>query len=309
MSSQDTAPYAWHVGGPLAARYVSGEAAEKDAWSLEKHVEACGPCAARVSAAVRASAAGPALAEVRATVLGQARASRAARGRLGTVRDAPHGSWRARGRHAARALWTVGPALRGPWAVAVVLVVLGAAGLAHGAGLTGARTLLLALAPVVPVAGVALSHGRHADPMHEIVTSTPSGGLRVLLIRTAAVLMTGVPVLTGAEALLPDGDGVPGAATWLLPGLALTLGSLALGSYVGCRTAAAVLGTGWACAVLLPVAAAGPPAGTHLSSAMSEQLSHIISGASAQSGWAAAGALCAGLLALRRHSFDRMEKA
>ncbi|WP_405912267.1 zf-HC2 domain-containing protein [Streptomyces sp. NBC_00963] len=309
MSSEDTSPYAWHVGRPLAARYASGEAAEKDAWSLEKHVEACRPCAARVSAAVRASAAGPTLAEVRAAVLGQARASRAAGGRPGTARSTPHGSWRARGRHAARALWAAGPALRGPWAVAVVLVVLGAAGLAHWAGLTGARALLLALAPVAPVAGVALSHGRHADPMHEIVTSTPSGGLRLLLIRTTAVLTAGVPVLTGAEALLPAGDGVPGAATWLLPGLALTLGSLALGSYVGCRTAATVLGTGWACAVLLPVAAAGPPGATYLFGALSEQLSHIVSGSSAQSGWAVAATLCAGLLALRRHSFDRMEKA
>lgn len=191
----------------------------------------------------------------------------------------------------------------------MVLVVLGAAGLAHGAGFTGARTALLALAPVVPVAGVAMSHGRHADPMHEIVASAPSGGLRLLLIRTAAVLLAGVPLLTGAEALLPAGDGVPGAATWLLPGLALTLGSLALGSYVGCRAAAAVLGAVWACAVLLPVAAAGRSGGPYLFGALSEQLSHLVSGSSVQSGWAAAASLCAGLLALRRHSFDRMEKA
>ncbi|WP_371792168.1 hypothetical protein OG285_24000 [Streptomyces sp. NBC_01471] len=190
-----------------------------------------------------------------------------------------------------------------------MLVVLGAAGLAHGAGLAGARAVLLALAPVVPVAGVAVSHGRHADPMHEIVASTPSGGLRLLLIRTATVLVTGVPLLTGAEALLPADDGVPGAATWLLPGLALTLGSLALGSYVGCRAAAAALGTGWACAVLLPAAAAGPSGGPFLFDAVSGQLSSIVSGASAQSGWAVAASLCAGLLALRRHSFDRMEKA
>lgn len=100
MSSPDTAPYPWHVDGALAARYASGGAAEKDAWSLEKHVEVCGACAARVSAAVRGSAAGPALADVRSAVLGAARASRAAGGGPGpsAVRRTAAGRCAAEGR-------------------------------------------------------------------------------------------------------------------------------------------------------------------------------------------------------------------
>ncbi|MFF6905713.1 hypothetical protein ACFY9Q_07225 [Streptomyces sp. NPDC012389] len=59
------------------------------------------------------------------------------------------------------------------------------------------RPLLLVTAPVLPLAGVALSYGRHADPLYEVVTSTPSGGLRLLLIRAAAVLAVSVPAPTG----------------------------------------------------------------------------------------------------------------
>lgn len=60
----------WHVGGELADRYAAGSVAETDAWSLEKHVETCVGCAARVSAAVRARQEAAALLdEVRAGVL------------------------------------------------------------------------------------------------------------------------------------------------------------------------------------------------------------------------------------------------
>ncbi|MFC9287164.1 zf-HC2 domain-containing protein, partial [Streptomyces sp. NPDC057052] len=155
----------------------------------------------------------------------------------------------------ARVLWAAGPAVRGAWSVAVVVVALGAVALAYGAGVTGVRPLLLALAPVVPVLGVALSYGPHADPVHEIAAASPGGGLRLLLTRTAAVLLVCLPVLTLAGLLLP-GSGAPGAAAWLLPGLALTLATLALAGYVGPRPGAVVTGGGWLCAVLAPALAA-----------------------------------------------------
>ncbi|MYZ41239.1 zf-HC2 domain-containing protein, partial [Streptomyces sp. SID4917] len=135
--------------------------------------------------------------------------------------------------------------------MALVLVAAGAVGLAYGAGFAGARPLLLALAPVLPLAGVAVSYGEHADPMHEIGASTPGGGLRLLLTRTTAVLAVSLPLLTLAGALLPSSAAsmeVPGAAAWLLPALALTLATLVLGSYVGCRTAAGAVAGAWAVA-------------------------------------------------------------
>lgn len=378
-----TAPHApgapWHVSDALARRYADGTAAETDAWSVEKHVEACGRCAARVSAAVRTGAAGPTLAAVRTnllTTLGHRPGARPAgnhaatpagshprergaspAGRPGTGPAGDHAAAPARrpgarpaGSHAAtpaasparrpstepagsptttpaashppehvpspaghpraprfspaplsrwaRLWWAVGPALRGAWVVAVVLVVGGAFGLAHGAGFQGARSLLLALSPVLPLAGVAVSYGRHADPLYEITAATPSGGLRLLLTRTAAVLAVCVPLLTAGGALLPPVAGFPGAAAWLLPGLALTLAALALGSFVGCRAAAVTLGGGWLLAVAGPLLGGPAPSST---------LVPYFSGPAAQGSWAAAALACGALLALRRRSFDHLE--
>ncbi|MEU9861018.1 zf-HC2 domain-containing protein [Streptomyces sp. NPDC047971] len=295
-----TAP--WHVTDSLAARYASGAAPEPDAWSLEKHVEVCGECAVRVSAAVRAGGSGPVLTDVRARLLETVRAEAAAgRGRaprLPGVSVGTGGRGLSPASRWARVLWAVGPALRGAWLVALVVVVAAAVGLAYAAGFRDARPVLLAVAPVLPLAGVAVSYGRHADPMYEIGVATPSGGLRLLLTRTAAVLGVCVPALTAAGAVLPPVTGVPGAAAWLLPALALTLAALALGSFVGCRAASMTLAGGWLLAVAGPVL--GRPGAT-------AELARYLSGPAAQGGWAAAAVVCGGLLALRRRSFDHLE--
>ncbi|RST21990.1 hypothetical protein EF908_18985 [Streptomyces sp. WAC04770] len=189
--------------------------------------------------------------------------------------------------------------------MALGVVVLGALGLSYGAGLgASVRPLLLVTAPVLPLAGVALSYGRHADPLYEVVTSTPSGGLRLLLVRAAAVLGVSVPALTLAGAALPPAAGGPGAAAWLLPGLALTLAALALGSFVGSRRGAAAVGGAWALFVVAP-ATVGGPAGAALMAGAAP----YFSGPAVQSGWAAGALACALLLAARRRSFDHLETA
>ncbi|WP_405857537.1 zf-HC2 domain-containing protein [Streptomyces sp. NBC_00090] len=284
----------WHVTDALALRYAEGAAPETDAWSLEKHVESCSPCAGRVSAAVRAGAAGPALAAVRAELL----TSVGHRPAPAVAAGSPLGRW-------ARLWWAAGPALRGSWVVAVALVLGGAFALAYGAGVQGARSWLLAVSPVLPLGGVAVSYGRHADPLYEITAATPSGGLRLLLTRTAAVLAVCVPLLTAGGALLPPVAGFPGVAAWLLPGLALTLATLALGSFVGCRAAAATLAGGWLLAVTGPLL--GQPDTGAGRTAGSEALADYFSGPVAQGSWAAAALACAALLVLRRRSFDHLE--
>ncbi|WP_449657894.1 zf-HC2 domain-containing protein [Streptomyces chrestomyceticus] len=308
----------------MAARYAEGALTEPEAWSLEKHVEGCSRCAATVSAAVRTTVpAGVVLENVRGTVLEKVRGTvpdEVQRAPVEEVRGALL-SGGAEGvgprpsttpllpRRLVRMLWSAGPALRGSWLIALLVVCAGAAVLGYGAGFAGARPLLLALAPVLPVAGVALSYGPHADPMYEIGAASPSGGLRLLLTRSAAVLGVSLPLLTAVSALLPGTPGLPAAPAWLLPGLALTLGALALGSYVGCRTAAGVVAAGWASAVVLPVVAAQPGggggAGTFPVTALAEQLARYLSGGAAQSAWAAAAVLGAGLVLVRR---DRLEK-
>ncbi|WSQ09266.1 zf-HC2 domain-containing protein [Streptomyces sp. NBC_01231] len=300
----------WHASDDLVTRYGDGSLPEPDAWSLEKHLETCGRCATRVSRAVRETAAGAALAQVREAVLGAAPTRPATATPTTAKPTTAQPRPRARplalpspGPRLAHLLWAAGPAVRGAWLPAVLLVAFGAVALAYGADITGVRPLLLAVAPVVPVAGVALSYGAHADPLHEIAASTPSAGLRLVLTRTAAVLAVSVPLLTLAGLLVPSSD-APGAAAWLLPGLALTLASLALAGYVGVRTATAVTGGGWLCAVLAPVLAAP---GGRLTARLAEQLQYCLDGAPAQGGWAAAAVLSAVLLAARRPAYDRLE--
>ncbi|WP_066954040.1 hypothetical protein [Streptomyces lushanensis] len=319
---------AWHVDDSLATAYAAGSAPEPGAWSLEKHIESCGACAVLVSTAVRRGAAGPVLAEVREAVLAAA------------VRPAPPAPLTPPLGPTARVLWAAGPALRGPWLVALLLVAAGAVGLAYGAGFAGARPLLLALAPVLPLAGVAVSYGEHADPMHEIGASTPGGGLRLLLTRTTAVLAVSLPLLTLAGALMPSSVSMaptastvpsvfavpsvteaasvasvastraPGAAAWLLPALALVLATLVLGSYAGCRTAAGAVGGAWALAIAGPLLGASRLDGgvgitAFPTAELSAYLTRLLAGAGAQGGWAAGAVVCAGLLVLRRRSFDR----
>ncbi|MFI8346509.1 zf-HC2 domain-containing protein [Streptomyces sp. NPDC085596] len=282
----------WHVSDALAARYADGSLPEPDAWSLEKHLETCTGCASRVSGAVRGTAAGAVLMDVRTAVLAAAARE---------VAPVPvQGSGTGAFARRTRLLWAAGPAVRGAWLIAVLVVAGGAMLL----GLTGgpeARTLLLAIAPVMPVAGVALSYGPHADPLHEVTASTPGGGLRLALTRTAAVLAVSLPVLTLAGLLLPA-SGAPAAAAWLLPGLALTLATLALGSFAGFRTASAVTAGGWLCAVLAPLP--GAPA-SQVTARLAERLAWCLGSAPAQSAWAAAVALSALLLAVRRTAYDR----
>ncbi|MFJ4323647.1 zf-HC2 domain-containing protein [Streptomyces tricolor] len=359
------ARHPWHAPADLIARYAEGVLPEPDAWSLEKHIETCATCAPRVSAAVRDTAAGAVLAQMRAAVLdrvtgtetagakqqlpGRTTAPEAVGPQRLTARaaapetaepqrltsragmpaaagsqqsaavlapaagavSAPVGAGAARpGSGAAlrpglprlaRLLWAAGPAVRGAWLPAVLAVAVAALALSYGAGVAGARALLLAVAPVVPVAGVALSYGPHADPLHEVAAATPGGGLRLALTRTVAVLAVSVPLLTLTGLLLPS-SGAPAAAAWLLPGLTLAPASLALASFVGIRVAAGVTGGGWLCAVLAPVVLAP---GTAATARLAEQLSRCLDGTTAQAGWAAAATLSAALLTVRRSAYDR----
>src|SRR5262249_62018464 len=79
----------------------------------------------------------------------------------------------------------------------------------HGSGLW----LVLAVAPVVPGLGVASSYDPRMDPALEPELVTPYPVLRLILLRTIAVLALALPVV------LLFGLVVPGetAFGWLLP--------------------------------------------------------------------------------------------
>ena len=219
-----------HPSPAVIARYADPKACldEATVWSVEVHLEACSPC--------RALVAGGATDDTRALL------DRVAAGVSQGIAAGPAPAPRRR-LPAALHRWAVWHLV--PW-LAMTVAVLGCAVLL-GALAPGLPSLVTLLAPVAPLPGVAVAWSRRHDPAWELIAGTPAAGLTVLLRRTAAVLAVVVPVL----ALASSGTGVSLALT-LLPCLAFTAASIALGAFVGVRRAAAGLGTAWALAVVVP---------------------------------------------------------
>jgi hypothetical protein len=113
---------------------------------------------------------------------------------------------------------------------------LGAVLIALAVGVVGARqgergvALFLCVAALAPVAGVAATFARGIDPTHELSLAAPFSSMRLLLLRTVAVLSLTLSLTVICSLALP-GVGWE-AAAWLLPALGLTLASLALATYI-----------------------------------------------------------------------------
>ncbi|WP_166356194.1 zf-HC2 domain-containing protein [Phytoactinopolyspora limicola] len=268
----------WHVARPTILAYVDGDAAEADAWSIEAHVTDCERCRTELAAA---AADDPALAADLAASRTALLAGLPPQGRI--RRGSP-----ARG---LRILLASGPAARGPWLLATLMVLALAIGLdlaSSGAGLLGSTApVLVLLAPLLPVLGVAASYGSGLDDAHEIIATTAAGGLRLLLIRTTAVLAVTVPATIAAGLV----TGLAWSATWLVPGLALTTLTLLGGTVVGVTRAAALVGGGWALVVAVDV--------------ISETTIALLTGP-ATPAWLAVFGLSAAALVLRRAAFNHL---
>jgi hypothetical protein len=137
------------------------------------------------------------------------------------------------------------PALR-LTGLAAVLVVAAAAVLA--ARSTDAIGPFLVVAPLAPLGAVAAAFAATADPAGEAGVATPLHGAGLALRRATAVLTTTFVVLAVASLALPVLD--LEVAAWIFPGLALSLGALALGTRWRPEVAAGVLGGGWVLAVM-----------------------------------------------------------
>jgi hypothetical protein len=116
------------------------------------------------------------------------------------------------------------PMLRRPW-LAAIAGVLAFAAVAAQSDERWLRSFLV-VAPLVPLAGVAVAFASGLDPTREIGLATPYPGLRLLLIRTVAVLAVTVPAAFVAGLALPGPSWI--AAAWLLPAAGLTSAALAL---------------------------------------------------------------------------------
>jgi hypothetical protein len=197
--------------------------------------------------------------------------------------------------------------LRWPWLLAIVAVCAVGVLLARGQGSRSALPALLAAAPVLPLLCVAGSYGGRADPLEEVSRTTPTSRLRILLIRSGQVLVLCLPLLTAVSLLLPPNNWAPGAVTWLLPSLTLTLAALLLGSYIGYRPATALTMTCWMLAVAVLTQVLGKQdheKHLHSGQLLAEALGRLI-GDSTQLLWAFLAAVFFHWLTRRRHSYDR----
>jgi hypothetical protein len=137
------------------------------------------------------------------------------------------------------------PALRRSWFVALaitVLFALNAAGSGQGPG-PERLSMFLALAPLVPLLGVALAFGPGVDRTHAMTVAAPLSGFRLLLIRSLTVVAVSIAVLTTAALLVPDSGWW--RVAWLLPALAVTTAAMALQTWLQARFAVGAAGAGW----------------------------------------------------------------
>ena len=230
----------WHLDPEVIRRYAQGVVPPYLAASAETHLMKCAVCRNAMASYMDAARAEAIWHEV----VDRVDAPRRSRPERMLVRLGV-------GEATAR-LVAATPTLRGPW----LLAVAGVLALAAWAAQVDERFLpmFLVVAPLGPLAGVAVAFAGGLDPTREIGLAAPYSGLRLLLIRTAAVLPVTVPIVAAAGLALPGSNWL--AAAWLLPTAALTCAALALTGRVTPVVAVGVVATAWVL-VTTPITLAG----------------------------------------------------
>jgi hypothetical protein len=219
-----------HVPAATLTAYATGELGADDAmtWPVEAHLEACPRCQDRLAKLVTPPVR-DLLEKTWTDVLAQAR-------------NGPQPVRRRRLRRLSHrwASWSVLP-----WALTTLLAV--AAAVLLDDAFPARSSVVLLLAPVAPLSGLAMAWSRRWDPAWETVSGTARAGIELLLRRTVVVLLTVLPLLAVVGWRLGTSP-----ALWLLPCLAFTSAALLLGGLIGVSRAAALLGAAWVLAVAVP---------------------------------------------------------
>lgn len=233
MTSPPARP--WHCDESVLTAFVDGTVDPVSGASVETHLMTCATCRSSVARLSRVDLLEEVWCRVRESV------ERPAPGLLerGLVRCGVS-------EETARLLAAV-PALRGAWMLGIGCATLFAVLATEVSHLVGMAAFLV-IAPLAPLAGVSASFGGDADPASELLLSSPYSALRLLLLRTSAVLASAVPVATLVGLALPGPSWL--AIGWLSPAAAVVFLSLALGPHLGHSASTAVVGATWSVAVL-----------------------------------------------------------
>ncbi|WP_324604737.1 zf-HC2 domain-containing protein [Streptomyces sp. NRRL F-5135] len=231
-------PRPHHVSESLISRYARGDSDihPDELWAVEAHLESCALCRARLGTAARITA--PTVDTLVEGVWAELAA------RLPTTPPAR----RRRRWVPALSAWASPVTL--PWLGMTVLVTLFAVVLDRMDA--SAVPPVLLVAPVLPVLGVATAWARGVDPAYELIAATPRAGLELVLRRTTAIL-----AVVGSALLLAGAVTGTTVGQWLLPCLAFTTGTLALGGLIGMTRAAIALVAAWAGVIVAPTMAVG----------------------------------------------------
>jgi len=229
----------WHLDEDIVRRYVERADSLTEGASVEQHLLSCEPCRARVNAAASV---------IELSVIDLA----AVWDRTRNAVEVPRPSvferlLRGAGLPAPEArLVAVASAFRGVWLTGVA-AVLAFAALAAAMGHARGVWLFLSVAPVVPCLVVASSYDPWLDPALEPELVTPYPVLRLILLRTIAVLALALP------AVLLFGLAVPGetAFAWLLPAVGFVALVLAASTWVSPLRSAIVVSCAWLTVVWL----------------------------------------------------------
>jgi hypothetical protein len=136
------------------------------------------------------------------------------------------------------------PSLRRSWFIAIGLVLFFGLVAANPDRPNTSIVWFLALAPLLPVIGVAMAYGPSADPSYEMTLAAPISGFRLVLLRTVAVLAASI-ALTGGVALLMVQRQSAVMTAWFVPGLMLSALTLSLMTRVPPRLAAVGVAGTW----------------------------------------------------------------
>jgi hypothetical protein len=214
-----------HPTTDLIARYATGARNVDDAtvWAVEAHLESCADCRTVLANAVDGDT-------ERLLATAYETVSAGIAGGPGPKRS----------RHTRK-----GPSRVLPW----LAVAAGLMAVAVAFDLSSGRlpSVVLLVSPVAPLLPVAAAWNRRTDPAWELMASAPRTGLWMMLRRTLGALAAVLPVLAVAGWVTGSSP-----ALWLLPCLAFTAGSLALGGPVGVDRAAVALTGLWSVAVVVP---------------------------------------------------------